>query len=728
MTGIASGGFHVSVVTISRETALVFKRQLRQFFGQDLIIQVFTTPARDQWPETFPGEIVLVSGQSLLPLVDGRVSPQSRLFAARRAVDTSRLEPCLHIPPGTKALLVNNDYDTAVETVELLHALGVDHLDFIPYAPGREAPDGVAVAVTPGMSRLVPSHMSTVIDLGIRSIDISTLVEIAVALGRPLHGANFLAPGYARFAIESMRRHIETSRHLASLNRLFETILNSIQDAVITTDANGHIQVINASAARLFHLRPSEAIGRSLSIMLDNPGSLDFRENLSADDERLVSIGGKHYLASRVPIVVRSRIELVVMVFRDTSDLQRSEVKIRQQLRPRGFVARYSFDDIITGDDHMQSTLTLASRIALTDLPVLILGESGTGKEMVAHSVHLASARRKGPFVAANLAALPESLLESELFGYEEGAFTGARRGGRAGLFEEAHTGTIFLDEIGDLSPSTQGKLLRALQEKEVTRLGGNRIIPVDVRIIAATNRIEISSGRTLRRDLYFRLASAVIHIPPLRERKADVPKLLRHFLKRNGLDYESLPPEALALFESHDWPGNIRELQNAASFICSLRKDSKIPWSVVVANLPLGFRKNGLRAAPAPEDPALSPGERSMPYDHHQDTESTLRELQATATLEDFRLVLQALANAERSGGRAGRDGIAAFCCGAGRALTPQQVRHRLSVLERLGAVTTGRGRQASWMTPLGREILSLLARRRSQHSDSMENTYGSE
>lgn len=243
-----------------------------------------------------------------------------------------------------------------------------------------------------------------------------------------------------------------------------------------------------------------------------------------------------------------------------------------QKKRGKNFTAHYHFSDILTEDIQMQVVRSQAGIYAQTDSTVLIQGESGTGKELFAQSIHNGSSRKDGPFVAVNCAAIPVALLESELFGYEKGAFTGANKEGKAGFFEMAQMGTLFLDEIGEITPEIQTRLLRVLQEKEIMRVGGNRIIPVNVRIICATNRNlreEVKKGN-FREDLYYRLNVLELSIPPLRERPGDIRLLAEHFSRKyrcSGKDIRGLVP----LLEKHQWPGNVRELQNIVERYCTL-------------------------------------------------------------------------------------------------------------------------------------------------------------
>jgi len=259
------------------------------------------------------------------------------------------------------------------------------------------------------------------------------------------------------------------------------------------------------------------------------------------------------------------------------------EMRIRKQSMESGLEAKYRLEDIIGQAPAMREAKEWAETFARTDATVLIQGETGTGKELFAQGIHLSSQRATGPFIAVNCAALPGNLLESELFGYEEGAFTGARKGGKAGLFELAHGGTLFLDEIGEMSIPIQALLLRILQEKKVRRISGERIVPVDVRIIAATNRDleKLMEEKLFRSDLYYRLNVLTLELPPLRERTGDIPLLVASIveeLAERGTRKLRIADEAvLHLLKQHDWPGNVRELRNVVERMVLLCKTDDI-------------------------------------------------------------------------------------------------------------------------------------------------------
>ena len=272
----------------------------------------------------------------------------------------------------------------------------------------------------------------------------------------------------------------------------------------------------------------------------------------------------------------------LVVSFMNASRIQQMESQIRRQMSDKGLAARYTFRDIVHKSDIMDKTIENAGRYAGVSSNVLLVGETGTGKELFAQSIHNASKRAGNAFVAVNCAALPESLLESELFGYVEGAFTGAAKGGKMGFFEMAHKGTIFLDEIGDISPKLQSRLLRVLQEKEIIRLGNDTVIPIDVRVISATNKNlkEAVAAGEFRQDLLYRLDVLELNLPPLRKRGADISLLLTHYIEfeheRTGCRLKYLNDRALRLLENYPWPGNIREMRNFCERLCILcQKDT---------------------------------------------------------------------------------------------------------------------------------------------------------
>ena len=352
-------------------------------------------------------------------------------------------------------------------------------------------------------------------------------------------------------------------------SEMYQAVLDFTHDAILAIDENGRIQVLNPPAERIMGCRAADSVGQPVEAVLPNTLLPDVLESGEKQLDQIMQIHQTLCNTNRIPILVDGQRRGVVATFQDVKQLQNSEQKIRLKLHEKGLVAKYAFNDILGDSPAIRSTIQIARSYAASRASVLILGETGTGKELFAQSIHNASDRRDGPFVAINCAAVSNSLLESELFGYEAGSFTGASRGGREGVFELAHGGTLFLDEIGEIPRETQVELLRVLQEKEIRRVGGSRVIPVDVRIIAATNKDllqETVEGR-FREDLYYRLDVLDLKLPPLRERGDDVKILGIHLFRQlPGGEDPIMQHQFLQLLEEvgpYQWYGNIRELQN---------------------------------------------------------------------------------------------------------------------------------------------------------------------
>ncbi|QGZ56544.1 propionate catabolism operon regulatory protein PrpR [Paraburkholderia acidiphila] len=353
-----------------------------------------------------------------------------------------------------------------------------------------------------------------------------------------------------------------------------DSVLQHLRDGVVALDARGRVEAINQRLAAVLDIDPAAAAGQSLAALApDIAFSLP-----DADGESLETVRGVSYVVHRGPLVDNGVTTGAVLTFQESRAVERLDRTLRSRQRTQQFVARYRLDDLSGATPGIERVRQLARRYARSDATVLIRGESGTGKEMIAQGIHRESPRRDFPFVAMNCGAFPEALLESELFGYEEGAFTGARRGGKVGLIEAAHRGTLFLDEIGEMPLPLQSRLLRVLQEREVVRLGATEPTRVDVRVVAATHRAlteQIEAGE-FRADLFYRLNILNLAIPPLRERSADIALLASELLfqasrREPRVAVRIRTPEdaarTLALVSDalarHAWPGNVRELQN---------------------------------------------------------------------------------------------------------------------------------------------------------------------
>ncbi|MDU4961888.1 MAG: sigma 54-interacting transcriptional regulator [Sporomusaceae bacterium] len=345
-----------------------------------------------------------------------------------------------------------------------------------------------------------------------------------------------------------------------------KAILDSAYDGIIAVDSCENIEIINAAAEHMLRVSADSLIGKRASEVIPNSRLTQVLRTGHREIGQLQDIGSTRIVTNRVPVKVGTEVLGAVATFQDVSRVVKVEQRLRRELTKSHFKARYHLEDIIGTATALAETKLMAKNFASSDLTVLIYGPSGSGKEMFAQGIHNAGARRQHPFVAINCAALPPTLLESELFGYDEGAFTGAKRKGKLGLFELGHEGTVFLDEIEALPVELQGRLLRVLQEKEVLRVGGETIIPVNIRVVAATNRDpnELVETKKMREDLYYRLNVLYLEIPSLRDRPGDIPLLCNHFLSATGFDQAaSLIEQMTPLLIRYTWPGNVRELQN---------------------------------------------------------------------------------------------------------------------------------------------------------------------
>lgn len=395
--------------------------------------------------------------------------------------------------------------------------------------------------------------------------------------------------------------------------RLLQAVLDNPFEGMVIIDDQGIIRHFSKANEPFYGVTAEEVVGRPVREVVPHSGLPEVVRSGKPDFGDTFDMNGRKVIVNRYPIKHGQKIIGAVgkMIFHDLkvflalkhkirkleSTVRRYELEIREI-----YQARYSFEDVIGTSDKLKRAREIAMRLAPADIPILITAESGTGKEIFAHAIHQASARRDRPFIRVNCASIPGELFESELFGYDPGAFTGALQSGKQGKFELAHQGTIFLDEIGELPLGLQAKLLRVLQEKEIEPLGAPRPRTIDFRVIAATNRDLEERVREgyFRRDLFYRLNVITITLPPLREIKEDIPVLAGHFLmklrRRIGSEVREIAPETMRLLMAYEWPGNIRELENVMERALTLCTGSTIGPE----HLPESLLRGGEKPSPA--------------------------------------------------------------------------------------------------------------------------------
>ncbi|HUX13226.1 MAG TPA: sigma 54-interacting transcriptional regulator [Spirochaetia bacterium] len=370
-------------------------------------------------------------------------------------------------------------------------------------------------------------------------------------------------------SITEAKRLAYISREEEKKSQNLKAIFDNALEGIITLDADGIIEVLNSAAARILSVEPLLVIGKPIRQVLPYPQLECLLDDACGEGSEIIKHESGSFTVTCAPIIVRNDRLGRFLILQEVERIQELEKKIREKIYQRGHVVKHTFEDVIGESRKIKELIQRAKKYSQVDSNIIIVGETGTGKELFAQSIHGYSRRRQGPFVAVNCAALSESLLESELFGYVEGAFTGASKGGKPGLFELAHRGTLFLDEISEIPSQLQGRLLRAIQEKEIRRLGDDRVIPVDVRIISATNRKLrglVDEGR-FREDLYYRLDILELELPPLGERREDIPALVAYWVRKYGLEFKMeemrISSRAAQILSRCDWPGNIRHLRN---------------------------------------------------------------------------------------------------------------------------------------------------------------------
>ena len=603
----------------------------------------------------------------------------SQTMAVEVSFRWSELRKLKELPAGSRVLFVNMTQTMAREAIAQLEQFGVTHIQWIPFYPGAaEVPD-VHIAVTPDELRYVPPGMETVIDLGQRVCTSGMMIEIALRLGLEhlLEG-----PAFQRYAQEVATSNYSFDRMFARSIRLesqFHILMESLEDGVVGVNEKGEIFACSRHAEEMTLVSAPLIQGRRCEEVFPYIPFVQCMQGRRTLPAKAVKVGGVNLSVEVVPVIRQNACIGAFALLQRFNDMEVRQSELRSQLFLKGHYAKYSFDDVVGQSEAIRRTKETLGRMALSESPVLLIGETGTGKELFAHAVHQASRRADGPFVAINVAAFPENLLESELFGYEEGAFTGAKKGGRPGLFELAHRGTLFLDEVEGMSPALQIKLLRTLQEREVMRVGGHRIIHVEVRIVAATNEAleqKVREG-SFRRDLYYRLNTLPALIPPLTERGDDIFLLTEHFRQELGGSFRLTEP-VKDFFRRHAWPGNIRELRNAVEyFIYTGHEDiglEDLPPTLFLA-----------------EGTVFRPAAKAPPEDEPSGP---------------FRFILSRLYEASETGASMGRETLLKQAREAHVPLSQREVRDILTDMAAQGLARVSRGRGGSQLTPKGRAL----------------------
>lgn len=656
-------------------------------------------------------DIILVMLEDKINEISNYVLDKSKIIVIDRSINHSQVYRLFSIPKDTEVLVVNDNEETTNQTIEMLNNIGINHLKFIPYIHNSNNNglfdsdlkyNEISVAVTPGEPNLVPSCIENTIDLGFRYIDIMIFYELSyrlMILDRDIF-RNMMKYDEKIVNLELGVRDVY--KKLFVENSEYSSIIELSENGMIFVSEDESIRFINNNAKKIlnlsvkcFNCKVNELKNHDLVKLIR-----DFScKNITYEEGKSSAIkyNNKNLNVSAHRIKQFGKFIGTYYCIQDETYIRKLEQNLSKKLKSKGFVARYTFADIYTKSDKMLKIIELTKKIADLQQTVLITGESGTGKEIMAQSIHNGSKYSKQPFIAVNCAAISENLLESELFGYEAGSFTGALKEGKAGLFEQANNGTIFLDEIGDMNMYMQTKLLRVLQENQVMRVGSSKLIDINVRVIAATNvdlALKMKNGK-FRKDLYYRLNVLPIRLPSLKEHKEDIIGGLKYFMKNEKIMDNCVEK----VLNAYDWPGNMRELANLAQYLDAIC-DKDV---VTIDDLPYDLRNF-----------------ESKNIDYEIKNKSSFKintfdekNKSSNDELEDVKIVrniLEILSEFSKINIGCGRKKLITELENRKIKLSESKVRRLLSIMKTEGLIVSDMGRRGSYISDKGLQWLSEI------------------
>lgn len=590
----------VAVIAYSSEFAHEMKQNLELFFSQKAEFIVYTTENLQNM-EIVPEKIVVISAYVIFKSVENKLRTDAVLQVFSLSLSDSNLDRLKAIKDCKKALLVNVDYYNCMETITQIYEAGYQNIDLIPYS-GESSPDDpdIELAITPGETHLIPKNIKKTIDIGHRIVDMNCIIQLADKLG--------IKDIFSTKEANEARRHMVLSPNgldkildeAESVNDKILAIIEHMDQGVMITDISGKIYLANQNA--------KEIAGTGHNLEGFPVQNLIPRIDLTTEyTERIVKAFGKTILVTNSIMYAKQKKSGNIILMCNYEDMEKRQFTVRKKLLGKTHCAYHTFADIAGNSAIIKSRIEQAKRMSKSRSSILITGPSGCGKEIFAQSIHQFSERSPYNFVAINCAAIPDNLLESELFGYEAGAFTGAKKEGKIGFFELAHKGTIFLDEIGELPLPLQSKLLRVIEERSFSRIGSSRLIHVDIRIIAATNQNleEQVNKKQFRSDLFYRLNVLPLDLPPMKDRENDALELLYYFRDQENLHWK-LAHETEQFLKQYPWPGNVREIRNLSEYLSNQDTDSIMPEHLPGYILRNNLSKSSLSPEPN-EKPAIS-------------------------------------------------------------------------------------------------------------------------
>ena len=618
----------ISIIALDPRAARSYGRDVEGLFGEVADVSVFSVMDGSAMGMLPHADLFAASTDAFgSPEELARHVPiDSQTMAVQASFRWQELRRLKELPAGSRVLFVNMTETMAWEAIAQLEQFGITHVHWIPFYPGAELPGDVHIAVTPDEMRYVPEEIETKIDVGQRACTSGMMIEIALRLGLEhlLETEKFQT--YFQSIATSNYSFDQMFARSIRLESQFHILMETLEDGVVGVNERGEVFACNRHAEEITRTSADLVMGKPASQVfpyLPFSKCLQERERLPA---KIIRLNGINVSAEVVPVMRQRACIGAFAILQRFNDVEARQSQLRNQLLHKGYRAKYGFEDVIGESDAIQKAKEVLRRMAVSESPILLIGETGTGKSLAAKIIHDMSHRAEKPFVVVNCGAMPAALMESELFGYEGGAFTGASKGGKPGMLELASGGTLLLDEIGELSLPMQAKLLHVLDGQPFYRVGGTRAIAVDTRVIAATNKNLESLVRAgkFRSDLYYRLYVLQLNLPPLRERQEDIPLLTQSFLRNfQAREGDGCPLELsdgdCRLLQSCPWRGNIRELQNFCERLAVLYRPG-VSVSGLIAHL--------LESAASPETPPPCPP--PMPKAAHTRIDLSYEELLA--------------------------------------------------------------------------------------------------
>lgn len=676
----------LAIISLNIDDAKIYTKQIKSLFNDKVTVENYLYDSFNK-KDVISADLVLISSHSLFIKTRSYLKKDSEIIIINRTLSREAFETIMNIPEETKAVLCDESIEMAEELITIIHQLGARHIEIRPTHFECDNSLNIDAAIIPGKSNYITKNVKNIINIENPLLDINTIIDIAVKLDLVymLQGIN-ISKSYkdlvtTKFGMSEIMGR--TNRFVSQI----DILLQIVRDGVIGINSDGKIYSCNDNAKKILGFNKNDILkGNAFNLLPQIPFKKVFT-SLDPVKETLMKINDYDVVVSVDPIIHSNRLYGAVAILKNFSDIERKQHKLRAQLIGKGHKAKYTFSHILGNSDSINKCKEIAKRMAFSNSSILISGGSGTGKELFAQAIHNSSKRHNYQFVAVNCGAFPENLLEGELFGYEEGAFTGARKGGKTGFFELAHKGTLFLDEIGEMPIVLQTRLLRVLQERQVMRVGGDRLIDIDVRIIAATNRNlrEMVKTGSFREDLYFRLNVLPLKIPPLRERREDILEIIDYMKKEFKYDF-SFTPEALEIFLNHNWRGNVRELRNYIEYFSNL-----------------GLGKVGIKDLPFEYEETLC--DNLLSKEEIQNSQKFLNEIENKT--DKYLFVLDKLYTAYLNKKRLGRRSITEIALEKGLFISEQEIRSILITLQKYSMITISKGRSGSVITECGIKFL---------------------